>query len=59
MTLSAVCRQQFALKDIYSNTTKPRVLIFDMMHCIVDQVCSVAGPRVQTSPAVGVFSLKM
>ena len=37
-------RQQFALNDIFSETTMP---IFDMKHCLVDlyQVCSNGGPK--------------
>ena len=40
--LSCIVRhQQFALNDIFSETTRPRALIFGMKHCLVDfyQVC--------------------
>ena len=29
-----VCRQQFALNDIFSETTRPRDLIFGIKHCL-------------------------
>ena len=43
-----MCHQQFALNNIFSETTRPRALIYDLKHCLVDlyQVCSVGGPRV-------------
>ena len=59
LLLSAVVRRAlsivFALNDIFSETTAPRALKFDMKHCLVDlfQVCSVAGPGVQNYPAAG------
>ena len=47
-----MCCKQFAL-NIFSETTRPRALIFGMKHFLVDfyQGCSVGGPRVQNGPA--------
>ena len=49
-----MCHKQFAL-NIFSETWRPRALIFVMKHCLVDlfQVCSVGDPRVQNGPAAG------
>ena len=43
---TVVRRQQFALNNIFHETTKPRALIFDTKYCLVDlnQVCSNGGP---------------
>ena len=36
--MSVVCcvRQQFSLSNIFSETARPRALIFGMKHCLVD-----------------------
>ena len=54
MRLQVMCRKQFAL-NVFSETTRPRALIFGMKHCLLDfyQVCSVSDPRVQKGPAAG------
>ena len=56
-----VCRQQFALNDIFFETSRPRALTFNMKHCLIDlyQVCSNYGPGVQNSPASGVLGSKI
>ena len=48
-----MCCKQFAL-NVFSETTRPRALIFGMKHCLVDlcQVCSVGDPRVQNGLGV-------
>ena len=48
-------RQEFALNDIFSETTRPEALIFTMKHCPVDlhQVYSNGHPGVQNGLAVG------
>ena len=50
--LSVICRQQFALNNIFFDTTRPRALIFGMKHYLVGfyQVCSNGGPEVQKGP---------
>ena len=55
-----VRRQQFALNNISSETTRPRALIFGMEHCLVDlyQVYSNGGPGVQNGPATGGLGFK-
>ena len=51
--MSVVGHQQFASDDI-SETTRPRLLLFSMKHCLVNiyQICSNGGPGVQNGPAV-------
>ena len=53
----ALCRQQFALNDIFSETARPRALIFDMKHCLIDlyQVCSNGAPGVRNGPVAEVL----
>ena len=50
-----MCGKQFALNGILSETTRPRALIFDMKHYLVNpyQGYSVGAPRVQNYPAAG------
>ena len=45
-------RQQFALNNIFSETTRPRLLIFGKKHCLEDlyQICSNGGPGDQNGP---------
>ena len=49
--LCVVRRQQFALNDIFSETTMPRTLIFGMKQCLASLFNSV--PRVQNGLAAG------
>ena len=51
--LTVVCRQECALNDIFSETTRPRALVFDMKHCLADfyQVWSCVGHGVQNGHA--------
>ena len=53
--MSVVRHQQFALNNISSETTRPRALIFDMEHCLMDlyQISSNGGPGIRNGPAAG------
>ena len=54
---SLVCK---GLNDIFSETTRPRALIFGMKHCLVDlyQIHSNGAPGVQNGPATGGLGFK-
>ena len=58
--MSVVRRQQFALNNISSENTRPRALIFDMEHCLMDlyQICSNGGPGIRNGPAAGGHGFK-
>ena len=54
-------RQQFALNDISSETTMPRVLIFEMKHCLVGlyRVCSNGASGIQNDSVAGILGSKI
>ena len=47
--------QLCVVNSLLSETTRPRALIFDMKHCLINlyQVYSAAGPKVQNYPVAG------
>ena len=57
--LSVVCHQE--LNNIFSETTRPRALIFGMKHCLVDlyQVYSVGDAKVKMAVQRGFLGSKM
>ena len=55
-----ISHKQFAL-NVFSETTRPRALVFGIKHCLVNlyQVSSIGDPRIQNGPEAGVLCSKM